>query len=74
MQDELAAVTEFLGKLEEMCVAKPDTYEERTQRREAEVAGLKEALNVLSGEGALLQRRAVSKRAWHALRGVALRA
>jgi len=53
---ELAAVLEYDGKLKERCIAKPETYEERKKRREAEVAGLKEALSILKGE-ALVQRR-----------------
>eukprot|EP00928_Gymnodinium_smaydae_P006444 TRINITY_DN12284_c0_g3_i1.p1 TRINITY_DN12284_c0_g3~~TRINITY_DN12284_c0_g3_i1.p1 ORF type:complete len:705 (-),score=276.61 TRINITY_DN12284_c0_g3_i1:143-2206(-) len=52
---ELDAVNEYLAKLEDTCVAKPDTYEQRTARREAELAGLREALNILDGEAALLQ-------------------
>ena len=66
MQAELDAVTEYLKKLDEMCIAKPDTYEERKRRREAELAGLKEALTILEGEAVLLQRTQRSH-----LRGVA---
>merc|ERR1712151_1373216 len=44
---EHAAVLEYLEKLNERCVAKPETYESRKQRREAEIAGLKEALSIL---------------------------
>jgi len=49
---ELSAVLEYLKKIEEECVAKPETYEERTERREAEIAGLKEGLQVLNEETA----------------------
>jgi chromosome segregation ATPase len=52
---ELSAVLEYSEKLNEMCIAKPETYEERSKRRQAEIAGLKEALNILNGE-AFLQR------------------
>merc|ERR1719277_2810163 len=43
-QSEHAAVMEYYGKIKERCIAKPETYEERKRRREAEIAGLKEAL------------------------------
>jgi len=52
---ELDAVKEYLKKLDDMCIAKPDTYAERKARREAELAGLKEALEILEGEAVLLQ-------------------
>jgi hypothetical protein len=54
-QVELDAVLEYLKKLDDMCIAKPDTYAERKARREAELAGLKEALTILEGQ-ALLQK------------------
>merc|ERR1719271_2356830 len=53
---EHAAVLDYLAKLNERCVAKPETYESRKQRREAEIAGLKEALSVLE-ETAFVQRQ-----------------
>merc|ERR1719487_1607007 len=55
VQAELDAVLEYLGKLEEMCVAKAEPYSERKRRRDAEIAGLKEALQILEGEAVLLQ-------------------
>merc|ERR1719389_273165 len=39
---ELTAVLEYYGKVKERCIAKPETYEERKARREAEIDGLKE--------------------------------
>merc|ERR1719453_1813443 len=39
---ELNAVLEYYGKLKDRCIAKPETYEERVRRREAEIEGLKE--------------------------------
>jgi len=55
VQTELAAVMEYLGKIEDECVAKPETFEERTARREAEISGLKDGLQILNDETALLQ-------------------
>jgi chromosome segregation ATPase len=55
VQAELSAITEYLGKLDKMCVDKGETYAERTAHREAEIAGLKEALKILQGEAVLLQ-------------------
>eukprot|EP00425_Heterocapsa_triquetra_P000443 CAMPEP_0195059426 /NCGR_PEP_ID=MMETSP0448-20130528/6924_1 /TAXON_ID=66468 /ORGANISM="Heterocapsa triquestra, Strain CCMP 448" /LENGTH=686 /DNA_ID=CAMNT_0040089703 /DNA_START=50 /DNA_END=2106 /DNA_ORIENTATION=+ len=46
-QTELDAVLEYSKTIRSACVAKPQTYEERKARREAEVAGLKEALEIL---------------------------
>merc|ERR1719359_1355914 len=54
--NELSAVLEYYGKIKERCIAKPETYEERKARREAEIKGLKEALSILQGEAAFLQR------------------
>merc|ERR1719199_1537599 len=63
--EELAAVLKGLDKLNEMCVAKAEPYAEKKARRESEIAGLKEALEILEGEAALIQ-----KSAKHTLRGV----
>lgn len=62
--DELNAVLEALDKLEKMCVAKAEPYAERKARREAEIAGLKQALQILDGAAVLLQ-----KSSKHTLRG-----
>jgi len=59
---ELGAVLEYYGKLKERCIAKPETYEERKSRREAEIQGLKEALSVLENETAFMQRKKRSLR------------
>jgi len=65
VSDELSAVVSGLDKLKEMCVAKAEPYAERKARRESEIAGLKEALQILESETALVQL--TSK---HSLRGV----
>jgi len=54
--DELAAVVSGLDKLNEMCVAKAEPYAERKARRESEIAGLKQALEILESEAALIQK------------------
>jgi chromosome segregation ATPase len=64
LSTELGAVNEYYSKLRERCVAKPETYEDRKARREAEIKGLKEALAVLEDETAFVQRgrRGLSRR------------
>ena len=39
-----SSVMEYYGKIKDRCIAKPETYEERTQRRVAEIEGLESAL------------------------------
>merc|ERR1719356_319480 len=56
VQAELDAILEYLAKIEEQCIAKPEAYAERARRREEEIAGLKQALSILESETALLQR------------------
>jgi len=53
---ELSAVLEYYAKIKSRCIAKPETYESRKQRREAEIAGLKEALTILEDQTAFMQR------------------
>jgi len=55
-QTELDSILEYLSKLEKMCVAKAEPYAEKVARRESELAGLKEALNILEGEAVLIQQ------------------
>jgi len=57
VQSELDAVLEYLDKIKEKCVAKPESYAEKKARREAEIAGLKDAMEILSNESALIQRK-----------------
>lgn len=54
---ELSAVLDYHEKLKDRCIAKPEAYEDRKKRRDAEVKGLQEALSILEGETALMQRR-----------------
>merc|ERR1719201_1267634 len=53
---ELSAVLDYYAKIKDRCIAKPESYEERKARREAEVKGLKEALTILENETAFMQR------------------
>jgi len=72
VQAELDAVAEYLSKIEEQCIAKAESYADRTARRQSEIAGLKEALQVLESETAFVQRRASHHKG--ALRGHVLSA
>merc|ERR1740130_748163 len=56
VQTELDAVLEYLAKINERCIAKAEPYAERKARREAEIDGLKEALEILETETALIQK------------------
>jgi|Transcript_13907 DNA repair exonuclease SbcCD ATPase subunit len=58
VQEELDAVLEYYKGIKARCVAKAESYAERTERRAAEIAGLKEALSILDGESVLLQQTA----------------
>jgi chromosome segregation ATPase len=55
--NELSAVMEYYSGIKERCVAKPESYADRKARREAEIAGLKEALDILENETAFMQRK-----------------
>jgi len=52
---ELEAVMAYLAKLKPQCETKVMSYAEKKARREAEIAGLKEALSILDGP-ALVQK------------------
>merc|ERR1712241_794046 len=65
VQAELDAVLEYLSKIESECTERAEKYASRKEHREAEIAGLKKALDVLENETALVQRRANR----HTLRG-----
>merc|ERR1719145_296561 len=53
---ELSAVMDYYDKVKDRCIAKPETYEQRKARREAEIQGLKNALSILEDETAFVQR------------------
>jgi hypothetical protein len=69
LQTEVDAVNEYLDKLPGRCIAKPESYADKKKRREAEIAGLKEALEVLGGAGASLLQSRTRHTIFH-LRGV----
>jgi DNA repair exonuclease SbcCD ATPase subunit len=66
VQAELDAVLDYEKQINAECIAKPESYETKVARRKAEMAGLKEALEILENEAALTQVGSVRK----ALRGV----
>merc|ERR1719359_921695 len=70
-QAELDAVLEYLKKLEDMCVSKVETYAARKAHREAEIAGLKEALNILENEAAAALIQKQERRTLRVYRGLA---
>merc|ERR1719198_1502898 len=57
VSQELSAVMEYYGKIKDRCIAKPETYEERTARRKAEIDGLKQAQQILDEQTAFSQVR-----------------
>merc|ERR1719221_572255 len=57
VQAELDAVNEYLEKIHGECDEVAETYANRKARREAEIAGLKSALNTLETETSLIQKR-----------------
>ena len=51
-QEELDAINEYLKGLDKKCTYKVETYAERTARRQDEINGLKESLEVIESETA----------------------
>merc|ERR1719486_1230315 len=64
-QKELDAVLEYIDKLKPQCEEKVMSYAEKKARREAEIAGLKEALEILAGGIALVQTQGSLRVARH---------
>merc|ERR1719345_385457 len=62
VSDELAAVQQYDKELQGRCTKKVPSYEEIAKAREAEIAGLKEALTTLEGGAMFLQENSVSHR------------
>merc|ERR1719401_1258047 len=56
VQTELDAVFEYLTSLHKQCDETAEPYAVTKARREAEIAGLKEALSILEGEAVLFQK------------------
>jgi len=57
LQTELDAVLQYSVSIRGTCEARPETFEDRKNRREAEIAGLQQALQILDGEAMFFQRR-----------------
>merc|ERR1719162_342225 len=55
VKSELDAVNEYLASLDKKCTYKVESYADRKARREAEVNGLKEALDIPENETAFVQ-------------------
>jgi len=65
VEEELSAATQYLAQLQGQCIAKAETYGERKARREAEIAGLKQAQEVLENELAFIQKGTRTLRGAH---------
>merc|ERR1712232_470334 len=59
LEDQLQAVLGVLENLKKQCIAKAESYSDRASARAAEIAGLKQALEILDGQAALFQRNAL---------------
>lgn len=56
LDSELSAVVQYYARVKERCVARPEAYEGRATRREAELNGLNEALAILESEASFVQK------------------
>jgi len=64
-EEELSAATQYLAQLEGQCIAKAESYGDKKARREAEIAGLKQAQEVLENELAFIQKGTRTLRGAH---------
>mmetsp|Transcript_158201 Transcript_158201/g.288381 ORF Transcript_158201/g.288381 Transcript_158201/m.288381 type:complete len:678 (-) Transcript_158201:76-2109(-) len=55
VESELSAVVESLASITQQCTSKVETYAEKKAARDAEIAGLKEALTILEQQTVLLE-------------------
>jgi predicted nucleic acid-binding Zn-ribbon protein len=62
VQAELDAVMKYLKGIEDRCIAKAETHEERAARFKAEIEGLKQALQILNEEAAFIQKKSFTLR------------
>jgi len=62
VQAELDAILEYLSKIEAECTEVAETYADKKAHREAEIAGLKSALDTLESETSLVQKRVAHRR------------
>jgi DNA repair exonuclease SbcCD ATPase subunit len=58
VQEELDAVLDYRKSLMARCVARAESYADRSARRTAEIDGLKQALEIINSQTALLQEGA----------------
>lgn len=54
-EQELAALVDYLEKLTKQCVAQPENYHDRVARRQREIEGLQEALEMLESQNSTPQ-------------------
>mmetsp|Transcript_102869 Transcript_102869/g.330039 ORF Transcript_102869/g.330039 Transcript_102869/m.330039 type:complete len:686 (+) Transcript_102869:56-2113(+) len=62
VQAELDAILEYFSKIEAACTEVAETYADKKAHREAEIAGLKSALDTLENETSLVQKRVAHRR------------
>merc|ERR1719203_2095312 len=59
LDDQLQAVLGVLDNLKKQCIAKAESYSDRASQRAAEIAGLKEALQILNDHPAFVQQKSL---------------